>query len=146
MPSFESFPMSAEEKKEEIPTQQPPKRDTPEWSTFVDRINREETEKHLPEWLEKARKGLDRLYESIPHDQKISTDDLMRKMEPIFEFKEMLPGMRRKFVEDALHENLHKKPKEEFITKGMTILQSWVHGEAMTAGTHAVLERLQEVK
>ncbi len=139
MMNFEKFPTNTGEAGEELKTEAPEK-------SPVDRIGREETERNMPEMLRMATKGLGDLFEILPKDRETGADDIINLLEHT-ELRIMLPGMRKKFADEAIREKIHlAEDKPNFIARALETdaMKLFVHLEAGKAGTSATFARLQE--
>ena len=98
--------------------------------------------RHKPEWQEKAQKGLEKMYEDLPHDKFLMwKDEFVEHMDKVKEFDEMLPGMKKSIAGDMQGLQLHKKSQAEFMKHGLHLLAMWVQLEAMKASGDEVLAK-----
>lgn len=112
----------------------------------ADRINREETEKRMPEMIRLVTKGLGDLFELLPKDNNPSADIIVKLIEHTG-LNIMLPGMRQKFADELVSKKINLvEDKADFIAQSLETdaIKMFAHLEAMKAGTDEVLRRLHE--
>ena len=92
--------------------------------------------------FEEVRGGLAVLYECFPRDKSIKKREVYRFF--IGTYLEKLPPVPKDELAKAIStEELNKKPKEEFIARGLDVLDFWIHLRALGRNATKHFEQLQ---